>query len=130
MPVKYKIVNRVDPGDTNLPAKFYPLLTKTETVDLDQMVDLITDYSTVNPPDVLAVLESFFRLVPRQLLQGRRVEFGSMGSFYLSASAEGSDTKMDVDESKIRNVKIRFLPSKKMKSKVKDISFERTNSKS
>ncbi len=125
MSVKYSIVERPDPRDITQPRKFYPTIKRTETVTLDSMVDTISDYSTVNPPDVLAVLESLIRLVPKQLLQGRGVNFGSLGTFYLSASSEGSDTEEDVNESKFKKIYLRFLPSKKLKNKFRDIFFEK-----
>lgn len=126
MPVKFNVIAKSDPRDLSQPKKYYASLKRSETIDLENMVDTISDYSTVNPPDVMAVLESLVRLIPKQLLQGRGVNFGRLGTFYLSATSDGSDTEEEVNEFNIRKVRLRFQPSRKLSRKFRDISYERS----
>jgi predicted histone-like DNA-binding protein len=83
-----------------------------DTTDLQGLVEMISRYSTVNPPDVLAVLESLIRLVPQELAQGRGVQLGRLGSFKLTVSSEGQLRKKDVSPKNVKKINMHFRPGK------------------
>ena len=96
-----------------------------DTTDLQGLVEMISRYSTVNPPDVLAVLESLIRLVPQELAQGRGVQLGRLGSFKLTVSSEGQLRKKDVSPKNVKKINMHFRPGKSVKNELENLKFER-----
>lgn len=126
MSVNYNIVQRIDPRDPNAPKKYYAALVQKDSIDLEYMVDAISNYSTVNPPDVLAVIESLVRLIPIELANGRGVRFGKLGNFYLTANSEGQENEEDVSSDIISKINLRFKPNSKFKKLLGELSFNKT----
>lgn len=69
----------------------------------------------------MAVLELLLERVPVHLLDGKIVHLGVFGSFFLTMQSEGANTPAEFKSSKIKGVKIKFRPGKKLKRELKKI---------
>ena len=63
-------------------------------------------------------------MIPKHLTEGRIVRLGEFGSFMLTLSSEGVETKEAFRKDKIRNTKLRFRPGKLIKSMIKNTDYQ------
>ena len=123
MAVKYRVIPRGKPGDPDTPKKYYPSVSSTERIELQEISAQISEISTVSRIDTLAVLEGFLTVLPRTIAAGRIVQLGNFGSFWMKVRSEGSDTPEEVSSQNIINVLPKFTPGKEFKKILKNTGF-------
>lgn len=124
--MKYKLVERKNPGKQDEPAKTYATPIWDGIIDIEQLADVIAGRSSLTKGDVLNVLQNFQDEVPRYLLMGKAVNLNKLGIFRLSFGSSGSDTAKDFNASQIRSPRIIFLASPQLKKKIaNDVKFSR-----
>jgi predicted histone-like DNA-binding protein len=111
--LKFKIVARPNPRDRTLPEKYYLSVISQQNVDLDYIARDISEKSSLSEGDVMSVVTSLIKLIPRELSYGRTVSLGDMGTFRLTVSSEGAETREEVGTDLIRKVNFRFRPTSK-----------------
>jgi predicted histone-like DNA-binding protein len=84
---------------------------------------LLADETTLNPKEAEMAIYQLFKVTIIQLLEGHTVELGDMGSFYVTASTEGSETEKEVTANKIKGLNLRFRVSKGFKVELKKATF-------
>lgn len=127
MLVKYYLVPKSNPLNREESGKYYAVVDYNGDVTYRDLINRITDYSTVNSPDVMAVLESLFMLIPQQLFEGKIVRLGELGTLRLVLRSEGTESEEDFTEFNIKNSKVRLYLSKEFKKKLRNIEYARIN---
>ena len=126
--IKYHVVERGEPGVTGGgTTKFYASLTDRETIDVKKLAYDIAKMSTVTAIDTRAVIESLIQLIPEYLKEGRQINLGEFGSFYLSAKSQGEATADDVTSSSITKLNVRFRPSARFKETFVGFKFKKVD---
>lgn len=125
MAIKYHVVERRDPRDRTLPPKFYAAMSNRYDIEFEELLNEITDLSTVSIGDTYNVLQSLAHLIRKHLQNGRTLKVGDLGIFYATISSEGKDTEEEVDVNSIRKAQIRFRPSVKLKNAMRYLKFSR-----
>jgi predicted histone-like DNA-binding protein len=125
MTVKYTIVARGKPGDPEAPKKYYPMVKSTGKTTLRDLAERIAEISTVSSVDVVAVLEAFLTIVPRELADGNIVNLGDFGTFRLRVRSQGADAEEEVTARNITQTLTRFRPGKRFKETLDNVSFEK-----
>ncbi|OFX34901.1 MAG: hypothetical protein A2W92_17320 [Bacteroidetes bacterium GWA2_42_15] len=74
----------------------------------------ISDETTLNPKEAEIALAQFQKVMIRNLLEGRTVQLGDWGSFHLTLSGTGSDTKEEVASANVTKINIRFNPGREL----------------
>ncbi len=123
MTVKFNIVERGNPANRTAPAKYYPSIQFTGRVTTRELAEMAAERSTLSTMDMMAVIEGFLAIIPRQLAKGNIVELGDFGSFWLKTSSEGAELPDDVSASQITTILPRFRPGKKFKDVLKTIDY-------
>jgi predicted histone-like DNA-binding protein len=118
-------VMRGDPRDQNLPKKWYAKVHTKKTADYRELIERISELSTVNSPDVFAVVESLIKIIPQFLDDGEIVRLGDLGSFTVSVHSEGEDKEEEVDAFSVKRAKIRFVPGKLIKNAINNFEYRR-----
>ena len=108
MPIKYKVVERGNPSDPEAPKKFYPSIQSNGRMTLRQLATRITQISTVGSGDALNVLECMLTIIPEELAEGRIVELGDFGSFWLRTRSEGVEEADKANANSLTTVQPRF----------------------
>jgi predicted histone-like DNA-binding protein len=126
MTVKFNIVERGNPSDPAAPRKFYPSIQSTGRLTLRELAEQASDRSTLTTADILAAIESFLAIVPRELAKGNIVELGDFGSFWLRTTTEGAETPEAVKPDQISTVLPRFNPGKEFKRTLDNIAFTKS----
>lgn len=125
MPLKYHLIQRVNPRDLQQPKKYYAAAITRSRVKLRQLAKEIADISTVSPVDTIAVIESLLQLIPQHLAEGDIVRLGDFGSFSIGIVSKGAESEEQFTESMIEDVKISFRPSQEIKKALSAIEFEK-----
>ncbi|MCI0556524.1 MAG: HU family DNA-binding protein [Anaerolineae bacterium] len=123
MPVKYNIVERGNPSDREAPKKFYPSIQSSGRMTLRELAVEASQMSTLTTVDMMAAIESFLTIVPRELSKGNIVELGDFGTFWLRTETEGVNDQSDVRADQITTVLPRFNAGKEFKRSLDGIEF-------
>ena len=123
MSLIYNKTQRGNPSDVTAPKRWYPLLKSTGLVKEREIAQFLADETTLNPKEAEMAVSQLFKVATTQLLNGKTVQLGSLGSFRLTASATGSDTEAEVNASKIKKLNVRFTESEELKTALKKAKF-------
>jgi predicted histone-like DNA-binding protein len=125
MSVKFNIVERGNPANPGAPKKFYPSIQSSGRVSTRELAELASQMSTLSTPDMMAAIESFLAIIPRELAKGNIVELGDFGSFWLRSTSDGAATAEAVRADQITNVMPRFNPGREFKRVIDAITFNK-----
>jgi nucleoid DNA-binding protein len=81
--------------------------------------------STLSTIDMMAAIESFLSIVPEELANGKIVELGDFGNFWLRSTAEGVEEATKVRGDQVTNLISRFNPGKQFKRVLSSAQFEK-----
>ena len=93
---------------------------------LRELAEQASQMSTLTSADIMAAIESFLTIVPKELAKGNIVELGDFGSFWLKTNAEGAETAAEVRANQINNVLPRFNPGREFKRTLDSIDFDKS----
>jgi predicted histone-like DNA-binding protein len=125
MSVKYVVVEKGNPAKPGDPKKWYANTKSNGEVTLKALGKEITQRSTVNHADTLAVLEALTQVLTDQLSEGKIVRFGDFGSFQVSLGSGGAETKEKYTASLIKSKKVLFRPGVDLKEMLNNLKFEK-----
>ncbi|MBD5436442.1 MAG: DNA-binding protein [Treponema sp.] len=120
----YKTTLRANPLDRSQ-QKFYAAPSYTEDVNLNKVAQDISNTCTLTPADISAVLDSFLTVLPGYLENGHSVKMGDFGRFRLSFKSVGQEKEEDVSANDIVVARILFVPSTRLKEKLKSIRYSK-----
>lgn len=113
MPVLYKTyVNQVK--NSKMFGKVYARIVSLKTMTYQELCKHMAEHNAVYGSDVcLGVANKLQSCILEQLLEGKKVQFGDLGTFYLSARTNGADTPDDFNiSSNVKGIYLRFQPSR------------------
>ncbi|MDR2469432.1 MAG: HU family DNA-binding protein [Tannerella sp.] len=125
MSVKYNLSEKGNPANPGGPKKWYATAKGSGVVTLKTLGKEVTQRSTVNYADALAVLEVLNQVLTENLAEGRIVRFGDFGSFQVSIGSEGAATPDKFHASMIRTRKVVFRPGTDLKEMLGNLKFEK-----
>lgn len=95
--LKYSLaLRKSNPSEKNSEKKVYATVQSDETIDLDLLAAHMTEHNTpFTEGTLVGVLKDMMKCVVEQMLAGKRVKLGGLGTFYVSLSSEGVDSADD-----------------------------------
>ncbi|MFT3738179.1 MAG: HU family DNA-binding protein [Breznakibacter sp.] len=125
MAVKYILSEKGNPLKPAEPKKWYASSKSTGSIELKALGKDITQRSTVNHADTLAVLEALTQVLTSRLAEGQIVRFGDFGSFQVSVGSEGAESEDKFHGSMIKTKKVTFRPGPDLKEMLNNLKFEK-----
>jgi len=122
MSILIKAVERSNPQNRE-EKKFYAAVATRGEIDLDGLADLASKFSSLSRGDIYSVLLNLLDAIPSELLDGKVVKLGKLGSLYLNLTSEGVATAEEVTGDTVKDVHIVFRPSKEFKDELDDFSI-------
>jgi len=113
MPVLYKTyVNQMK--NSKMFGKVYARIVSLKTMTYQELCKHMAEHNSVYGSDVcLGVANKLQSCILEQLMEGKKVQFGDLGTFYLSARTNGADTLDDFNiSSNVKGIYLRFQPSR------------------
>lgn len=129
MALPLKIVKKRDPRDVTKPVKYYVTTKSTGEIDFEELAKKTSEQCTVTRADCYAVLIALEENIKDALSFGKIVRFGTIGSFQISISSHGSETKETVGIAAVKSKRILFRPDKRLKLFLKGLSFTKAGFK-
>jgi predicted histone-like DNA-binding protein len=124
MALFYKKVQRGNPLNPAAPKLWYPILKSLGLIKEKEVAKLVADETTLNPKEAEMTIFQLFKVIIRLLLDGHTVQLGELGTFRLTAHCEGSETEVEANASKIKNVKINFTASNSLREQLNNATFK------
>ena len=113
MPVLIKVYKNTN-SKSRAYNKHYGKVVTTQTMSYQDLTAHMSDHNTVYGNDVCSgVAIKLQSCILEQLLEGKKVQFGELGTFYLSMSTEGAESKDKfVVGQNVKGLFLRFAPSR------------------
>ena len=113
MPVLYKTYQNQNEASSSF-GKFYGRVVTTKTMTYQELCKHMSEHNSVYGEDVcLGVANKLQSCILEQLLEGKKVQFGELGTFYLATKSTGADKEEDFTiSSNIKGLYLRFSPSR------------------
>lgn len=94
--------------------KFYGHVVSTKTMSYAELCKHMSEHNSVYGQDVCSgVAIKLQNCILEQLLEGKKVQFGDLGTFYLATKSKGSEKEEDFNfGSDIKGLYLRFAPSR------------------
>lgn len=123
--VTYSVVEKKDPKLPDMPGKFYAQAQARGTANIRELSERIQQECTVTRADVMAVLTAFEHVIAESLANGEIVRLGDLGSFQISLSSQGAETKEKFTSSLITKRRILFRGGKTLSNTLATLDFEK-----
>ena len=113
MPVFIKVTKNNNPLSAAY-GKHYGRVSSTSTMTYSELCKHMSEHNSVYGEDVcLGVATKLQKCILEQLLEGKKVQFGELGTFYLSVSSDGTATEEDFNLGQdIKGLFLCFAPSR------------------
>lgn len=122
MSIPFVSRKRLNPRDMDAEGKYYPAPAYISEVDIHQLSEEISESTTLTPTEVLGVISSLLRILPKYVLLGYKVRLNSFGIFKvglkLAPSCKGYERAGEVSANDIGGLKIMFTPDIMLKHKL------------
>jgi predicted histone-like DNA-binding protein len=125
MSINYKLVERGNPSNRELPKKFYALAVRKETVSIEKVANLVAGKTSLDHVDTEAAVKAVVDIIIHELEEGRAVQLGSLGTFAVRLSSEGAESADKFNVSAIKKAKVMYRPSRALEASARNYIFER-----
>lgn len=116
MSIKYKVVGRkINIGPKKGQVLYGAQPVYLEDISFRRLCSRIAEYSSVTSADVKAVIDRMLYVMNEELMNGRIVRLGELGSFRLSFGSASVEDAKEFKSSLIRTPKILFTPAKEIR---------------
>ncbi len=122
MSILIKAQERANPQNRE-ESKFYATVATRGTIDLNGLADLCSKFSSLSRGDVYSVLLNLVEAVPAQLLDGKMVKLGNLGSLSLNVDGDGVATAEEVTGDIVKAVHIVFRPTQELRDQLDNFSI-------
>jgi predicted histone-like DNA-binding protein len=121
--LKFKLIKKGYPKNTNSPKKYYATHVKTGTRKLHNIVKDVSVNPSINQKEIRQIIKQVTEIIPDYLLNGESVRLGDLGTIRLSFNSEGVDQAKDFSPDMIKNIKVIFTPSPKFKERIAEVEI-------
>ena len=116
MAVFYRLSQVTSPKQKGY-GKWYPRAVMTNTVDTNELANIMQRNCTVKKSDILAVISELIETMQDQLQDSKRVKLNGLGTFKIGLTSEGANSAADFSSSKhIKGLHVLFQPEVKTDS--------------
>lgn len=95
------------------------------TIQTNDFCHLVSDRCSLTGSDIKGVIEAIVESIEMELMHGRSIQLGDLGTFSASITSEVVDTEEELKPQKVRIKNITFLPSVRIKESIKKAEFVR-----
>lgn len=123
MAILVKPVQRVNPSKPDEAKKWYVVQVTTAQVDETQVAMDLSEETTLNASEAMMAIRQLRKILLRRLLGGESVKLGNWGSFSITLSSTGVDTKDKVNANNIKSINLNFQPDESFKADLQKATF-------
>ncbi len=128
--INYSVYKQPNPADETAEPKAYAKAQMTELIPFDALVNHLADHNGVfSRGTVKGVIADACSCIVEMLLDGKKVQFGELGDFWISLSSNGTDTIESFTSKNIKAVNIIFTPGEDFENLVGRAKFNLVSSR-
>lgn len=125
--IKYSTYLRKNPLKPEEAPKAYAVAQVTEKVTLSKFAEHIAKHgSELSKGTIMAVLTNAVAELREMLLEGKKVELGDLGEFYVTINSKPAATLAEFTKDNITSVNAKWQPSDDFDDMLSDAEFEFT----
>lgn len=123
--INYSIAMLGTPGQKDSPKKAYGVTQYSERMTLEEFAQHISEHNDkYDEADIAAVLTKSVKCLREQLLAGKRVELGALGTFSLTMHGKGAETADKYSpENCVTDLKVQWDRGKKFQNLKDDATY-------
>ncbi len=125
MSIQYRVVQKRNPQDPEAPQKFYVNAKSRGTVELEQLLESVSDATTIEPDEIRLAVYRVFQKTMEFLDMGFNVSYGDLGYFSVKVSSSGVDTEDKATPDIVRNRRVVFFPGVPLRNRIKLSKMEK-----
>ena len=124
--IQIKQIAKPNPFDSENPVYYYASAVHSGKLTIEDLATEVAERCSLRCSDVIGALIALMDVIPENLIKGKVVTLGELGSFYLTVKSEGVKNPDELTKGMVKGVKIQYRPTKKFKNKLKiiDVSFK------
>ena len=123
MSILIKPVQRKNPQKQDEAPKWYPVQSTVKLVDENEVAELLSDETTLNPMEAAMAIRQLGKIIRRLLLDSKSVRLRNWATLSVTLSSEGSDTKNALTARNIKSVNTNFQPSEALNAALQKADF-------
>ncbi len=128
--INYSVFLQGNPLDASVPAKAYAKPQVSEVMSFAKFVKHIADHNGVfSKGTVKGVISDMCECLVEMLLEGKKVQLGELGNFWISLSSTGTDSLQQFATQNITAVNIVFSPGEDFKNLIARADFNPVSSR-
>ena len=109
--INYSVCLQANPASESAPEKAYAKPQMSELMTFNKFVRHIANHNGVySRGTVKGVISDMCECLVEMLLEGKKVQLGDLGDFWITLSSEGAETLEAFTAQNIKAVNIRFTP--------------------
>lgn len=114
--IRYVVRPKRNPREKNTPPRYYAVVASRGTTTTRELAENISSATTLQLPDVVAVLAALQLVICEELAKGNIVSLGSLGYLKMTMNSKGTATAKDYKVGDcVKGVNCRFITSKHLK---------------
>ncbi len=104
--------------------KLYPNIVHTQPINTEALVSYMVEHSQISRPVAYNAIFAFRSLIETFVMNGHTVKIPQIGTFSLSCKTKAVDTEKEaVPKNCQPKFKLRFTPTKSIKTMTRSVSF-------
>ena len=111
--IKYSLIPRKNPITKEI--AYHATGLPVTPIMLEQIAEEISSQCTLTAHDIKAVVSALEEVIFKHLRNGNSVRLGDLGSFHARLTSKGSASEDDFKIEHLRGIRVRFLPSSKLR---------------
>lgn len=121
--INLKLIQKRNPQEPEAAPRFYASALHDVRIDLDDLATSVANRCSLRRADVHGVLVALMDIIPDELLNGKIVSLGDLGSFFVNVKSEGAITEEEFMPSMVTGSNIRYRPTKELRKKLRMIDL-------
>ena len=125
MAIDYSFVTRLSSIYSKKKRKaVYAIAQRKATLTTDDIARHISSHNSVfSEGTIVGLLRDAQRCIMEHLLNGDRVDLEELGAFYTTIASRGAESSEAFDESYIKSINLRWLPSRDMRKRIQEVEL-------
>ena len=123
--IKFLLMALRDPRDPSGPIKHFARIIRGDYLDYESLIRLISKMSSINYGVIQGVIGSLVDVIEEQLIFGRTVQLGDLGTIYMTLRSQSTEDPDDFEVSNVEGAMLHFRPSQKLRKTLGNLKFER-----
>lgn len=127
MPIKYKLIERGEPGVRGGGTKkWYAVMATDGELTIDDLTKSIERFSALSEADIRGVIIALENVIQDALANSKIVRLEKLGSLYPGINSSGTERKEDFNaKANIRRSKVKYRPGKRISDAMKNTNYQR-----